>query len=1607
MVKNQIEEQKEKMDQDIQEQTHLEQIKNDIALLKEDTKALDSKVADFEKNKDKLSKEETDKLKKEIEEEWNRIEEKKQALLTLIKQTKGELDVLKWAISDSSEKSELEAMEKDLTSLNVKKWNFWEKLKETGKKALNYVKEHPWKSLLIASGIASGVGLAIWGISRLFKKRKEKKENSSSSDSEKPWFFKRTLKWLGIGVGWILLWKNRDTIKAKFGDLWNWITGKKNENAPGDGQVASWSFEHLAEDEQQKYLTLMNQIDEYSGNNLVTFDQDETKNTTLKWKIIFWLDKNVKNLSEFWNNDMLNYITAKTDRDWIDQSMDWLKEKWYKYIGPYITSLASFASFLPKFATDPLNAINEWLEGGKDREQELALYFKEYMNILIYVQSKKNLLLEHLAAKELWFSWEITEDQKDAIEKCIDNPSWCKKQLEQYNLVDLADLLQENNIEVYEDDTETKEIKEDCKDNRNDIFDVDDNWEDVFYRSESDFLDWTLDISSRNELIDFCDDFGDDMFGTDTKKWFFSSYIHLITDIFKGNTECKDQLFEKIKLKDLVNEIQTKLITYKEKLKNGTFTQQDLTDLKTKANEYFDLKEHYELALHQIEKWSDDADFDWKKIPRTLVQSFLDIGKIFGSDDQYSRWWKLWASLWWLYISWQTVYILGNIKWSSIITGLGKLWIVIWQAPLTLAKKSINLALGRTFLTWYEWEKYILRSSFDGAEQERILKYAFLRWEIDEHRAIRIAQGMKSESFKNIDNLKKLLTQCWITDSIHQWLFEKYQHNSNLRKILFTKDRYKIARWEHKLDYKIFNRTAGWDVTPNTVVFNELQKIDSTLEWLQWSQKTFAQTFLNHVKSLDRVDDLFKNSAKLSLISDLSTLPNSANHAKILAKNFHKFSNLWEFEKYLEFLKANKNNITNFDNFIINSIGKHKDILSNPSKYEATKLLKMNQSAFEKQIEWMKKIFSEAANKLKNKVVPKQFQSKIDKAVADLRHLSTISSEDFKLLRFWSTNQHWVKEMKDNKKLISSLQKAFDKPWFANAIKDAKTVDWLKNVFKNNARITSDLPDGFFDYLFKNKNAWNVDDVLKYVNKVDEIGKIGKILTSPYMKVAWKLVGRIIAVAGPVMGWITAFMTYQEAREISKHNQERWDFKRQKWHWEMTMAVLWWVDSTIAILWTFSVIWAPVAWLVSGIMTWVLWLAEGIKYYAYDSFDKYSKNYLDFAGESSLVIKQHISTVLMGKNKIDTWLGDVVARQFKNMAHLADKTSGEWIKALLYTQEREKNPLAMENTNDVERMKQLSALEPPVTREMIIQAQNEVDHKVNEKYAYFEKKCGTITIDGKTVINLQKIITPDIIAKGKSMNELDKMLRESEFSIHNLDVDVNVYKSKLDAYPDKYKQLETLWNNDIKTLMYFHRFSYDYKQLMENYLIDDQWNSIEDKKEVIDQNLEYINEFISYKTLTTGRDISLLLPSQYEENDMEKIRDFLITLSIDKIPSSKEIFWSDNTFQNVLYRIATEVIGVRIQNTKEDLLKIFNEENEKKYGIYFKEWDFNRLCINGNYFSDGEYIVDALNIAKFKEDLQKKVNDNDLIDIWTWDKILNKEIGEHYLAIINEEIKRK
>ena len=87
---------------------------------------------------------------------------------------------------------------------------------------------------------------------------------------------------------------------------------------------------------------------------------------------------------------------------------------------------------------------------------------------------------------------------------------------------------------------------------------------------------------------------------------------------------------KKIDIQSLIDGIRADLMTYREKLKNKTFSQQDLQSLKTKAKTYFEQKEYYEVSVANIQKASSGLHFDLWKLAQTPWHALLDIGKAFG-----------------------------------------------------------------------------------------------------------------------------------------------------------------------------------------------------------------------------------------------------------------------------------------------------------------------------------------------------------------------------------------------------------------------------------------------------------------------------------------------------------------------------------------------------------------------------------------------------------------------------------------------------------------------------------------------------------------------------------------------------------------------------------------------------------------------------------------------------------------------------------------------------------------------------------------------------------------------------------------------------------------
>jgi hypothetical protein len=66
------------------------------------------------------------------------------------------------------------------------------------------------------------------------------------------------------------------------------------------------------------------------------------------------------------------------------------------------------------------------------------------------------------------------------------------------------------------------------------------------------------------------------------------------------------------------------------------------------------------------------------------------------------------------------------------------------------------------------------------------------------------------------------------------------------------------------------------------------------------------------------------------------------------------------------------------------------------------------------------------------------------------------------------------------------------------------------------------------------------------------------------------------------------------------------------------------------------------------------------------------------------------------------------------------------MRALLYVEEWKNNPLAMYDINNPEMMGELAKMNPPISRQDVANAVEDVENRVAKRYEYLKQKLGTI-----------------------------------------------------------------------------------------------------------------------------------------------------------------------------------------------------------------------------------------------------------------------------------------
>lgn len=203
----------------------MDQIRSNLNEIKISVEDVNQKLNNLDKNKKNLDQQKIIEENRHIDEKKLEIEKKKKETELLIKQLRDLTELEQDVSVTANVKTELDQYEKQLKDIKLQSPGFWNKMKESSNKAIGWVRENPWQ----AAGVATWVGLLVWWISRLFKKRKEKKESKDWEDKEKTPWYKKWYTWAWVGLAWFLGWRYRWDIKNLWNSLFNWEKDQKDK----------------------------------------------------------------------------------------------------------------------------------------------------------------------------------------------------------------------------------------------------------------------------------------------------------------------------------------------------------------------------------------------------------------------------------------------------------------------------------------------------------------------------------------------------------------------------------------------------------------------------------------------------------------------------------------------------------------------------------------------------------------------------------------------------------------------------------------------------------------------------------------------------------------------------------------------------------------------------------------------------------------------------------------------------------------------------------------------------------------------------------------------------------------------------------------------------------------------------------------------------------------------------------------------------------------------------------------------------------------------------------------------------------------------------------
>ena len=907
----------------------IKKIREDIVALKLDAQAIETKRSDFEKNKKTLTKEQTDKIKQEIETEAKRIEAKKVELLTLIKQTKGELEVLKWSVETSVEKESLEALEKEIKEIHGENKNIFVKTRERGI-------ENP-KTAIAAT---AWVGLLVRGIVSLFRKKKSENGNSEWKKEKKK---SKVRKWiLGIGA-WVA---------AIFGISWLIDKFKWETMKPGVEQTDD--FDKLSSAEKEKYSNFGGKVNgmyskiyqkEITDGVMNDANLGNVYNTTDTTKypgvVPFAMDKTYNDIKGMLSEWAVNrHIRKKGVEEYKEILAGRGKDQLASLLWPTLMKIKSFSILGYKPGEDISGKIQTWLDNNPEEAcKELDMFFRQFIMVLTYLEEKKIQLRRKLVLQKInevgygenkkKLTWLNAEDQDDLVEKALADDTRMKanvdgiikSEFEAQKITTIQAILVK--YQLY-DETISEDLQKEIDDldkERNDLLDYDESSKtDILDRAETDIADGTLEKGNQEKLVKCTGDVLNDAIDANGEG-FMQTYFEPIAIACNMDAAAREKFLQESGGKELIENMSLGLTKYKEKFTAGTMTKEDIINFKIIVNKYLIFKKEAVIAVHTLQNLHSDNPDTIGNALNAVRAPVKGLYECF--TEKMPRLKRTAHFCWWMVVFGGWLYMIGGVIFGK------RLLRVAWKSMIKIGGIVPYLAFRWTMAgAKYAGRRMLFSGMYregkvlDAKDPLSMFEYAFMNGEITPERGVKIARSLreKGKIATRIDTVEELLEYLKVPqDKIP--LVTKYMNNKNVRNIIINKTTKTNFGGGDRWKYNVMERKSKWiykfaldetDGAGNITKLSNLSKLKYIDAAIDESKKSgvVLKSVLQNIDS-KQFDKLYIMANGTTFAADIDNLFaktwtkfDTKSFGKLIGKNLDQFADITDMKTFFQTLET-------------------------------------------------------------------------------------------------------------------------------------------------------------------------------------------------------------------------------------------------------------------------------------------------------------------------------------------------------------------------------------------------------------------------------------------------------------------------------------------------------------------------------------------------------------------------------------------------------------------------------------------------------------------------------------------------------------------------------